>query len=149
MFFSLTLATLAVLMGSRYSQKIKNTISHEEDLSKSTDPYKLDTIPLAVKEIEAYNNLCLIVSKDKSINPFNLQIKEIERILLTLHVFRDSTGPTVRTEILIGRFKEFVNYEQLKKLNDQFDKQSVLSKLEKLKEYVELLFYKTRHFIFT
>ena len=71
MFVSLTLATLAFLMGSQYSPKIKEIEKKDEDVAPPDDLYKRISIPLIERELEAYGDICKSVSKDKSINSLN------------------------------------------------------------------------------
>lgn len=137
MFLSLTIATIATMVGSSLIRLASKDRTQKEQIPPADsfeDDYKLKKTPISEREKKAYDSLLDILFSTKDVNKFKEAIYAIESEYYHLEILDRSEKDQTIFNLFKGRIENYCNTEK---------NNTDLTLLNKLKDYITFLFLKT------
>lgn len=149
MFLSLTIATIAALIGSSLTSMTPKEDKQEEGISPcpKEDDCGLKEIRISDNENKAYESLSEALFSSKDINKFKEAVLTIESEYYRAEILHGTESASHIFQLIKSRFEQYCKQESLNKTTDKTPLKDLntttMTLLDSLKDYVEFIFLKT------
>jgi len=142
MFLSLTIATIASLIGSSLARSVFKEDQQETSVPTDTEKdygHRLKEIQISHSECKAYDSLLTALS-DNDLNQFKTALLDIETELCRAEILHGTESTSTIFQLLKGRLKKYCEQQNnVEQKASQFD----ITVLDSLRDYIEFVFLKT------